>query len=107
MLTNGWPGSIVEFLHLIEPLARPERFGGRVEDTFTVVVPSIPDYGFSQAPQAPITPRQVGHMWHQLMTQVLGFIDQPAPEQQTPEERDWFARNAALTCQGIFGPRVT
>ncbi|MBP8308618.1 MAG: epoxide hydrolase [Burkholderiaceae bacterium] len=131
VLTHGWPGSIVEFLHVIEPLAHPERFGGRVEDAFTVVVPSIPGYGFSQAPLAPITPRQVGHLWHQLMTQVLGFprffaqggdwgsiisswmaydhpdavealhinllgfIDQPAPEQQTPEERDWFARNAA------------
>ncbi len=44
-----------------------------MEDAFTVVVPSSPGYGFSQAPPAPITPRQVGHLWHQLMTQVPGF----------------------------------
>ncbi|MGE0231507.1 MAG: epoxide hydrolase family protein [Flavobacteriaceae bacterium] len=73
ILTHGWPGSIVEFLDVIEKLAHPERFGGDAADAFTVVVPSIPGYGFSQAPAAPIGPRDVARMWNTLMTEVLGF----------------------------------
>ena len=73
ILTHGWPGSVTEFLGVIEPLAHPERFGGREEDAFTVVVPSIPGFGFSQAPKAPITLREVGRMWRNLMVDHLGF----------------------------------
>lgn len=73
ILTHGWPGSVVEFLGVIEPLAHPERFGGREEDAFTVVVPSIPGFAFSQAPKAPITLREVGRMWRNLMVDHLGF----------------------------------
>lgn len=73
ILTHGWPGSFIEFLGVIEPLAHPERFGGREEDAFTVVVPSIPGFGFSQAPKAPITLRDVGRMWRNLMVDHLGF----------------------------------
>lgn len=72
VLTHGWPGSVVEFLDVIEPLAHPERFGGDVKDAFTVVVPGIPGYGFSEPPAAPITPAAVAAMWHELMTRVLG-----------------------------------
>lgn len=72
LLTHGWPGSIIEFLAVIEPLAHPERFGGRLEDAFTVVVPSLPGYGFSQPPAAPMSPREVGTMWRTLMVEVLG-----------------------------------
>src|SRR3984957_8201487 len=56
ILTHGWPGSIVELLKLIEPLKRPEpltdpvKFGGNAEDSFDVVVPSLPGFGFSQKP---------------------------------------------------------
>jgi pimeloyl-ACP methyl ester carboxylesterase len=73
ILTHGWPGSIIEFLGVIEPLAHPERFGGREEDAFTVIAPSIPGFGFSQAPKAPITLRDVVHMWRSLMVDHLGF----------------------------------
>ena len=73
ILTHGWPGSVVEFLNMIEPLAHPERFGGDVADAFTVVVPSLPGYGFSDAPPVPISPRQVAAMWHSLMVDALGF----------------------------------
>ncbi len=73
ILTHGWPGSVIEFLGVIEPLAHPERFGGREEDAFTVIVPSIPGFGFSQAPKAPITLREVGGMWRNLMVDHLGF----------------------------------
>jgi microsomal epoxide hydrolase len=73
ILTHGWPGSLVEFIDMIEPLAHPERFGGSVEDAFTVVVPSLPGYGFSAPPPQPVSPRQVAAMWHTLMSERLGF----------------------------------
>jgi len=73
VLTHGWPGSIVELLELIEPLAHPERFGGSIDDAFTVVVPSIPGYGFSDAPRGPLSPRAVAALWHELMRDALGF----------------------------------
>src|SRR6185369_8697125 len=44
---HGWPGSVVEFLELIGPLSNPEAHGGRAEDAFHVVVPSLPGYGYS------------------------------------------------------------
>lgn len=47
VLTHGWPGSVVEFLDLIEPLADPAAHGGDAADAFHVIVPSIPGYGFS------------------------------------------------------------
>jgi microsomal epoxide hydrolase len=72
LLTHGWPGSIVEFLDIIDPLAHPELHGGKVEDAFTVIAPSLPGYGFSDPPDAPISPRDIGHIWHKLMSQVLG-----------------------------------
>lgn len=50
LLIHGWPGSFVEFRHLIEPLTNPVAHGGRAEDAFHVVVPSLPGYGFSPAP---------------------------------------------------------
>ena len=72
LLTHGWPGSVVEFLDVIEPLAHPERFGGDVRDAFTVIVPSLPGYGFSEAPDLPMPHRQIAAIWHTLMTDVLG-----------------------------------
>lgn len=47
LITHGWPGSIVEFLDLIPRLTQPEKFGGRPEDAFHVVAPSLPGYVFS------------------------------------------------------------
>ena len=73
VLTHGWPGSFVEFEAVIEPLAHPERFGGRVEDAFDVVVPSLPGYGWSSAPPAPIDVREIAALWDELMTSVLGY----------------------------------
>ena len=72
LITHGWPGSIVEFLDIIEPLAHPEKFGGDEKDAFTVVLPSLPGYGFSDAPDLPMLPRDVGHLWDELMVKVLG-----------------------------------
>lgn len=47
MLIHGWPGSIVEFLDVIEPLTNPTKYGGKAEDAFHLVIPSIPGFGFS------------------------------------------------------------
>ena len=49
ILMHGWPGSVVEFMNVIEPLTDPEAHGGRAEDAFHVVCPSLPGYGFSEA----------------------------------------------------------
>ncbi len=51
ILTHGWPGSIVEFLDVIRPLTDPTAYGGRAEDAFHVVVPSMPGFGFSDKPK--------------------------------------------------------
>ena len=53
LLTHGWPGSIVEFGKVIEPLTDPTRFGGDAADAFHVVAPSLPGYGFSAKPTEP------------------------------------------------------
>jgi len=50
LLTHGWPGSIVEFHKVIEPLTDPTRHGGDAADAFHVVAPSLPGYGFSAKP---------------------------------------------------------
>lgn len=71
LLVHGWPGSIFEFIDLIEPLAHPERFGGLAEDGFTVIVPSIPGFGFSPAPPRIWQPADYGLLWHRLMVDAL------------------------------------
>jgi epoxide hydrolase len=53
LLTHGWPGSIVEFLDVIPRLTDPEAHGGRADDAFHVIAPSLPGYGFSEPPRAP------------------------------------------------------
>jgi epoxide hydrolase len=50
ILSHGWPGSIVEFHKVIEPLTDPTKFGGKASDAFHVVAPSLPGYGFSGKP---------------------------------------------------------
>ena len=73
LLTHGWPGSILEFFHLIEPLAFPSRHGGQAEDAFDLVIPSLPGFGFSGRPAAPIGQRATAGLWRKLMTEVLGY----------------------------------
>jgi pimeloyl-ACP methyl ester carboxylesterase len=50
IVTHGWPGSITEQMKIIEPLTNPTAHGGKAEDAFDVVVPSMPGYGFSGRP---------------------------------------------------------
>ena len=72
IMTHGWPGSFVEFLKSIDMLAHPEKFGGKVEDAFTVICPSIPGFGFSSKPKKPINSRDVAALWDKMMTENLG-----------------------------------
>ena len=60
LISHGWPGSIAEFMEIIEPLAHPERFGGRIEDAFDVIAPSLPGFGYSARPPRPFRSAQDG-----------------------------------------------
>jgi len=73
LISHGWPGTIVEFLHIIEKLAHPERFGGKEEDAFDVIAPSLPGFGFSGRPSRPIGPRKMADIFNNLMTKKLGY----------------------------------
>ncbi len=73
LLNHGWPGSIVEFLDIIDQLAHPENYGGNIQDGFDVVVPSLPGYGFSGRPSRPIGPRKMASIFNSLMTNSLGY----------------------------------
>jgi epoxide hydrolase len=73
IITHGWPGSIVEFHKVIEPLTDPTAHGGRVEDAFHVVCPSLPGYGFSGKPtRTGWGVGKVAQAWETLMTR-LGY----------------------------------
>ena len=50
IITHGWPGSVIEFMKILGPLTDPTAHGGKAEDAFHVVAPSIPGYGFSDKP---------------------------------------------------------
>src|SRR5215210_6802667 len=73
ILSHGWPGSFAEFLHVAEPLAHPERFGGDPQDAFDVVISSLPGYAFSDRPARPVGPRTTAKHFDALMTAVLGY----------------------------------
>lgn len=71
VLTHGWPGSIVEFLEVIGPLTDPVAHGGKAEDAFHVVVPTIPGYGFS-GPAVGWSTTRAASAWAELMRR-LGY----------------------------------
>ena len=73
LLTHGWPGSIVEFHKVIEPLVNPVNYGGRQEDACHVICPSLPGFGFSGKPlrNGWGVPR-VAAAWDELMVR-LGY----------------------------------
>ena len=73
IVTHGWPGSHYEFWGAIEKLAFPSRFGGKPEDAFDLVVPSLPGFGFSSKPKRPIGQRTTARLFNTLMTEVLGY----------------------------------
>jgi pimeloyl-ACP methyl ester carboxylesterase len=73
LLLNGWPSSIVEYEKVIGPLTDPVAYGGRVEDSFHVVIPSMPGFGFSGKPrERGYNPERIARIWVQLMAR-LGY----------------------------------
>ena len=75
IITHGWPGSIVEFHKVIQPLVDPTKHGGKAEDAFHVVCPSLPGYGFSGKPsQSGWGVEKIADTWDQLMVR-LGYTN--------------------------------
>jgi pimeloyl-ACP methyl ester carboxylesterase len=73
ILTHGWPGSVVEFLQVISPLVDPTSHGGKAEDAFHVVIPSLPGFGFSDKPtESGWRLPRIANAWAQLMKR-LGY----------------------------------
>jgi pimeloyl-ACP methyl ester carboxylesterase len=73
IITHGWPGSVIEQLKIIAPLTDPTAHGGRAEDAFDVVIPSLPGYGFSGKPtDSGWGPDCIARTWVELMTR-LGY----------------------------------
>src|SRR5579864_1675851 len=73
IMTHGWPGSVIEMLDSIGPLTDPTAHGGRVEDAFDLVLPSLPGYGFSGEPaETGWNPGRVAQAWAELMRR-LGY----------------------------------
>jgi pimeloyl-ACP methyl ester carboxylesterase len=73
IITHGWPGSIIEELKIIGPLTDPVAYGGKTEDSFDVVIPSLPGYGFSGKPDVTgWDPICIARAWVVLMKR-LGY----------------------------------
>lgn len=102
VITHGWPGSVVEFLKVIRPLADPVAYGGDAKDAFHVVAPSLPGYGFSDKPrQTGWGVERIGRTWAQLMSR-LGY------DRYVAQGGDWgamvttaIAQHDAEHCAGI------
>jgi pimeloyl-ACP methyl ester carboxylesterase len=73
LLAHGWPGSILEFREVAEPLAFPSRHGGDPADAFDLVIPALPGFGFSGKPPAPIGARTTARLFDRLMREALGY----------------------------------
>jgi pimeloyl-ACP methyl ester carboxylesterase len=73
IITHGWPGSVIEQMKLIGPLTDPTAHGGKAEDAFDVVIPSLPGYGFSGKPtESGWEPDRIARAWATLMKR-LGY----------------------------------
>lgn len=73
ILTHGFPDSFYRFHKVIRLLTDPQRYGGKAEDSFDVIVPSLPGYGFSERPTKPGVTMRVADLWAKLMTDELGY----------------------------------
>ncbi|MFJ8009905.1 epoxide hydrolase family protein [Streptomyces fagopyri] len=104
ILTHGWPGSILEFLKVIDPLSNPTAHGGRAEDAFHLVIPSMPGYGFSERPTTTgWGPDRIARAWAVLMER-LGY------ERYVSQGGDWGAvisdKMAVQKPPGLLGIHV-
>jgi len=91
VMTHGWPGSVLELLGTVGPLTDPTAHGGRAEDAFHLVLPSIPGYGFSQKPTGTgWNPDRIARAWDTLMKR-LGY------ERYAAQGGDW----GAIICDAL------
>ena len=89
IITHGWPSTFAEMVDIIPMLTDPASPGGNESDSFDVIVPSMPGYGFSEKPSSPgVNPRVIAQMWVDLMTETLGY------EKFVAQGGDW---GAAIT----------
>lgn len=73
LMTHGWPGSVLEFRHVIDPLVNPTAHGGTAKDAFHLVIPSMPGFGFSGKPEVPgWNTSRIAGAWATLMAH-LGY----------------------------------
>lgn len=97
LLTHGWPGSVIEFERTIGPLTDPVAHGGRAEDAFHLVIPSLPGFGFSGKPtRAGWGIEQIARAWAELMRR-LGYARWVA------QGGDWGAM--VTTAIGVHAPQ--
>jgi pimeloyl-ACP methyl ester carboxylesterase len=98
IVTHGWPGSVIEQLKIIDPLANPTAHGASASDAFHVVVPSLPGYGFSGRPAGTgWDPDRIARAWAELMKR-LGYTRYVA------QGGDWGAPiSSAMARQGVAG----
>jgi pimeloyl-ACP methyl ester carboxylesterase len=104
LMTHGWPGSPLELLKVIGPLTDPTAYGGRADDAFDLVLPTIPGYGFSGKPQnTDWGPLHIASAWHELM-QRLGY------KQYVSQGGDWGAIISEVMAvqapQGLLGIHI-
>jgi pimeloyl-ACP methyl ester carboxylesterase len=104
IITHGWPGSIFEELKLIDLLTDPTAHGGRAEDAFDVVIPSMPGYGFSGKPTTPgWNPDHIARAWDVLMKR-LGYTRYVA------QGGDWGAKVSEVMArqapEGLLGIHI-
>lgn len=96
ILTHGWPGSVLEFHKVIDPLVNPTDHGGKAEDAFHVVIPSLPGYGWSGKPKGTgWGVEKIGDAWAQLMGR-LGY------DRYVAQGGDW--GSAVTGCIGAQDP---
>jgi pimeloyl-ACP methyl ester carboxylesterase len=104
VITHGWPGSVFELTKIIGPLTNPEAYGGKAEDAFDVVIPSMPGYGFSGKPTGTgWGADRIGRAWDVLMKR-LGY------KAYVSSGGDWGSvvadRMAAQKPEGLLGIHV-
>jgi pimeloyl-ACP methyl ester carboxylesterase len=96
IISHGWPGSVLEQIKLIGPLTDPVAYGGKAEDSFDVVIPSLPGFGFSGRPtETGWDPDRIGRAWDVLMNR-LGY------KQYAAQGGDWGA--AIVNAMGRQAP---
>lgn len=105
LISHGWPGTVVEFLKVIAPLVDPEAHGGKAEDAFHVICPSLPGYGFSSTTRREqIDTLAMAEMFAELMSR-LGY------EKYIAQGGDWGAlitsNIGVIDAEHLYGIHLT